>query len=308
MDFIPQYSIDATTPTGLLLHDWANRTMRESALWLYQSLTLRTRKKRLESLRLQGRSPIAILFYHRVADTSPNDWTLPCADFVRHLDWLQDNYDVVSLAEAQRRIGSPSCDRPTVALTFDDGYGDNADFAIPELVRRGLTCTYFVSTRFVETGEPFPHDVEVGVPLRPNTIAELREFSNMGIELGAHTRNHPDLGRLSDREVEHEICSSIDDLEQWLGEAVRYFAFPFGLPQSTSQHGVDTIAARGLQGFCTAYGALNWPGSSGFHLRRLHADPGLQRLKNWLTLDPRKLIDRHVLPFNDSPLALLEPT
>jgi hypothetical protein len=42
---------------------------------------------------------------------------------------------------------------------------------------------------------------------------------------------------------------------------------------------------------------LNWPKSIGFHLRRIHADPGLERLKNWLTLDRRKLQDTTELPF-----------
>ncbi|MEZ6075993.1 MAG: polysaccharide deacetylase family protein [Pirellulaceae bacterium] len=61
-----------------------------------------------------------------------------------------------------------------MSITFDDGYSENADFAIPELVQRKLTATYFVSTDFVRTGASFPHDLEAGTALAPNTIATAR--------------------------------------------------------------------------------------------------------------------------------------
>ncbi len=45
----------------------------------------------------------------------------------------------------------------------------------------------------------------------------------------------------------------------------------------------------GYSGFVTAYGGWNWPGEDAFHMQRIHGDPGIARLSNWLTLDPRKL-------------------
>ena len=45
----------------------------------------------------------------------------------------------------------------------------------------------------------------------------------------------------------------------------------------------------GFDGVCSAYGGYNFPGDDPFHLRRIHGDPETIRLKNWLTLDPRKL-------------------
>jgi peptidoglycan/xylan/chitin deacetylase (PgdA/CDA1 family) len=275
--------------------------MRESALWLYQQLTRRSRRQLLDSLRERGEMPVAILFYHRIADKHPNAWTMSRRNFAEQLDWLQQHYDIVSLAEAQRRIRAPFCDRPTVAITFDDGYSENAEYAIAELARRNLTATYFVSTEFVRTGLPFPHDLKAGVPLAPNTVDELRSFIDLGMEIGAHTRNHPDMGKIGQIElIRDEIGGSMEDLRRWLKIEARYFAFPFGLPQNVTQAAVDVIQELGMAGFCTAYGALNWPKSDGFHMRRIHADPGLERLKNWLTLDRRKLHDTTELPFSES--------
>ncbi len=279
--------------------------MKERLLWLYRNITALRRRRIQASLRQRGQVPIGILFYHRVADCHPNPWTLSCSDFARQLDWLQQHFDIVSLAEAQLRMRAAYCDRPTISITFDDGYAENAAFAIPELARRNLTATYFVSTDFVRSGRSFPHDVAAGQPLPPNTIDQLREFAALGIEIGAHTRTHPDLGQIHDPEtIESEILGSVHDLEDWLGQAVQYFAFPFGLPENTTRLAVDCIAAAGLAGFCSAYGAWNWPGTAGYHLRRIHADPGIESLENWLTFDPRKLYKHVTLPFAEPQLTL----
>ncbi len=274
--------------------------MKEQALWLYRRFTESNRQRLRGNLRENGQTPVAILFYHRVADECPNGWTLSCSDFSRHLDWLQENCDVVSLPEAQSVIRSENNSRPVASITFDDGYAENADFAIPELLRRGLSATYFVSTEFIRTGQNFPHDIAAGCPLPPNTIEQIREFALQGIEIGAHTRTHADLGSIrSESTLRDEIIGSARELEEWTGQPVRYFAFPFGLPANTSQLAVDIVAEAGFEGFCTAFGEWNWPNSTGYHLRRIHADPGTESLKNWLTYDPRKLRKTVPVPFQE---------
>jgi hypothetical protein len=44
----------------------------------------------------------------------------------------------------------------------------------------------------------------------------------------------------------------------------------------------------GYAGVCSAYGGYNYLGDDPFHFQRIHADPELIRLKNWLMVDPRK--------------------
>ncbi|HBE69511.1 MAG TPA: xylanase [Planctomycetaceae bacterium] len=283
--------------------------MKDQALWLYRQLTARSRTRLLETLREDGNIPIAILFYHRVSDVHPNEWTISTADFARHLDWLQENFEIVSLSRAQEMIRAPKNEKPVVAITFDDGYSDNSTFAIPELARRGIPATYFVTTDFVRTGRPFPHDLRADVPLQPNTFDELRQYLEMGIEIGAHTRNHADIGQcVNETELRDEILGSIHDLQTWLHKPIDYFAFPFGLPHNITQLAVDILHEAGVKGFCSAYGAWNWPGSPGFHLRRIHGDPGMARLQNWLTYDARKLADSQQLPFSEPNEKELELT
>src|SRR5690606_30975615 len=103
------------------------------------------------------------------------------------------------------------------------------DAAIPLLLKRRIPFTYFVSTQIVRDQTAFPHDLEAGLRLRPNTITELRAMADAGVEIGAHTRTHADLGKSIDPDwLRDEITGSIEDIEQWTGRRPQSFAFPFG--------------------------------------------------------------------------------
>ena len=248
-------------------------------------------------------APVVVLFYHRIADTHPNGWTMPVEVFRLQLDWLAENFDLVSLSEAQRRLRDGS-DKPSVAITFDDGYADNCDTAIPLLLRRNVPFTYFVSTRIVEEQLAFPHDLEAGVRLKPNSVPEIRAMAEAGVEIGAHTRTHVDMGRSTDLDwIREELVGSIEDIRHWTGKPPRYFAFPFGQPHQLTPEACEAAYQAGIEGVCSAYGAYNLPNRVSsdhgpFHLRRVHADPEWARFTNWMTFDPRKLRRRD--PIDDN--------
>jgi peptidoglycan/xylan/chitin deacetylase (PgdA/CDA1 family) len=58
----------------------------------------------------------------------------------------------------------------------------------------------------------------------------LRSLVDAGLEIGAHTVNHPILASVSAAEAWREISESKRDLEQTLGRAVTLFAYPNGKP------------------------------------------------------------------------------
>lgn len=270
--------------------------LRRSLLGLYQGATASLRLRAVRRLAEEGRAPVCVLFYHRVADTNPNEWTLPVNEFRRQLDWLARRFDFVSLQEAQRRLAAGKSRRPSVAITFDDGYGENCDHAIPLLLRRNIPFTYFVSTQIIRDQSAFPHDLAAGIRLRPNTITELRSMADAGVEIGAHTRTHPDLGRSTDAEwLREEIVGSIDDIEQWTGRRPRSFAFPYGQTDNFTPESMMVARQAGIRVVCSAYGAYNLPDRVSkelgpFHIRRVHADVEWVRFVNWMTFDPRKLL------------------
>jgi peptidoglycan/xylan/chitin deacetylase (PgdA/CDA1 family) len=266
--------------------------LRQCMLSAYYVATLPARGRASARRWDTSTEPVRILFYHRVADEKPNPWTISTKGFAAQMTWLRRRFEIVSLHEAQQRIASGHNHLPTACITFDDGYADNLQTAIPLLVRYQMPFTYFVSTRYVLEQEPFPHDVAAGVPLAPNTPAQLSEIVAAGGEIGAHTRTHADLGKwLPDERLEAEIVGSRDDLEALVCEPVRYFAFPFGLPGNMSERAFACCYRAGYRGVCSAYGGYNFPGDDAFHIRRFHADPQMIRFKNWMTIDPRKLRD-----------------
>ncbi|MBA2113085.1 polysaccharide deacetylase family protein [Bremerella alba] len=238
-----------------------------------------------------GLAPVMVLFYHRVADQNLSDWTITNDGFRRHLDWLQANLEVVSLAEAQRRIALRYNPRPCVAITFDDGYGDNSEQAIGELIQRQMPATYFVTLENVLTGKPFPHDAELGIDARPNTVEELHAMAASGvIEIGGHSRTHPDVGKIRDVEKLHdEVITATHELASLIDQPIRYFAFPFGQHANLNDAAINMLRSNGILGFCSAYGGYNFPGDDPYHIQRIHGDRELSRIRNWLTIDPRKL-------------------
>jgi peptidoglycan/xylan/chitin deacetylase (PgdA/CDA1 family) len=237
----------------------------------------------------EHRVPIAVLFYHRIADDGPTSWTLSNQGFARQIDWLADRFEMISLEEVQRRIRNGDSTRPAVSITFDDGYAENCRQAIPLLIKKGIPCTYFVTLDHVLHGRPFAHDVALGHHFPPNNLEQVRAMAAAGIEIGAHTYSHTDLGRITDEQVLHrEIVDAGEELAQLLGRPVRYFAFPFGQHANLSAEAFQMAQRAGYAAVCSAYGGYNLPGGDSFHLKRIHADDMI-RLKNRATIDPRKL-------------------
>ena len=177
-----------------------------------------------------------------------------------------------------------------MSVTFDDGYRENCDFAIPLMLEHKVPCMYFVAIEHVVRQRPFEHDLKLGKPLAVNTVRELRDMAQFGIEIGLHTKNHVDFGRVHDPDVVHtEIFEAKDQLEQVMGQPVRYFAFPYGMPNQLTQAAIQAVHEAGLIAFCSAYGGYNLPGGDAFHIRRFHGDPDFARFRNWASFDEGKL-------------------
>ena len=239
-------------------------------------------------MKRRGKVPVFILFYHRVSDQKLNDWTITVKKFARQMTWLQKNFDIVDLQECQRRISSGHNDRPTVAVTFDDGYRENGEFAIPYLVEKRIPATYFVTTNYTLGQKPFPHDLQRNEPLLTDDADSLRAYANGGIEIGAHTRTHPSMGDVSKPEqIVDEVITSARELEAVIGRRIRYFAFPFGKKVNLNPIVFHLLKECGFLGVCSAFGGRNEIGGDAFHLQRIHGDPVFSRIRNSLTYDPR---------------------
>ncbi|HEY8535158.1 MAG TPA: polysaccharide deacetylase family protein [Vicinamibacterales bacterium] len=124
-----------------------------------------------------------VLGYHRVVDDfrTAAARTIPAMlisrkMLERHLEWLGRRYRFISLDELGQRLSSGRpFRRPVVAITFDDGYRDVYEHALPVLRARGIPAAIFIATDFVAHGAPLTHD---------------RLYLLLGLALGAE-RVHP---------------------------------------------------------------------------------------------------------------------
>lgn len=100
------------------------------------------------------RGRLSVLFFHRVvAKPDPlAPWEPTAEGFDNILRWLGSQVEVLPLAEAVTRLREGRLPRAAAAVTFDDGYLDNAEIAAPILQRHGIPATFFVASSFLDGG------------------------------------------------------------------------------------------------------------------------------------------------------------
>jgi peptidoglycan/xylan/chitin deacetylase (PgdA/CDA1 family) len=168
--------------------------MRAALRWLRAQAFESTGANRRRRNRLDG-SCAAVLMYHRVLprETIARDHVEPGMvvtpeTFSRHLGWLKDGYSVLPLEEivARQERGAPLPAR-ACAITFDDGWRDNLEHALPALERHGLPATIFVVTERVGSQGAFWPD-EVCRRMAPLPLDRQRELAR---RLGAEGLGDP---------------------------------------------------------------------------------------------------------------------
>jgi peptidoglycan/xylan/chitin deacetylase (PgdA/CDA1 family) len=189
-----------------------------------------------------------ILTYHSL-DTSGSVISTAPQRFVEQMRCLaQLGVRGISLREAlTAREATGRWPQRSIGLTFDDGYANLYEHALPELSRHGFTATVFLITDHVggqNDWAPLPPGLS-RLPML--SWAQVRELAALGIETGAHTRTHPDLGKLSEDEVTRELTGAQTEIAERVGQAAESFAYPFG---STSAVALR-VAARQFRTACT---------------------------------------------------------
>src|SRR5688572_5614648 len=94
---------------------------------------------------------------------------------------LQREFNVLSLGEACARIERGALPARAACITFDDGYADNEEVALPILKRLGLRATFFVSPGFCDGGIMFNDAVIEAVRRAPAATYDL-----CSLGLGSH--------------------------------------------------------------------------------------------------------------------------
>jgi glycosyltransferase involved in cell wall biosynthesis/peptidoglycan/xylan/chitin deacetylase (PgdA/CDA1 family) len=216
---------------------------------------------------------LPVFLYHHVGPprhgTLP-DLTISPEKFERQVRWLaRRGFVGIRPSDWLRwlRDGTGLPDKP-ILLTFDDGYADIADYALPVLRRHGFSGAVYIVTGQLG-GTNAWDEVQGRGTHRLMTVEQIRYWAAQGIEFGAHSRTHPDLRTLSAAELAAEISGSKNDLASVLGSPVGSFAYPYGeLSQAVSE------AVRGEFDLAfTAERGLNYLRTDPHLLRRVNISP-----------------------------------
>lgn len=109
------------------------------------------------ALTAASRDRLSVLIYHRVPQRP--DALLPgepgAAEFESTMQWVKSVFNVIPLADGVAGLRTSKLPARALAITFDDGYANNAKVAAPILRRLGLPATFFIATGFLDGGRMF---------------------------------------------------------------------------------------------------------------------------------------------------------
>ena len=197
---------------------------------------------------------ILVLNYHQVKNGNTY-LSVHLDDFDAQMNYLVENGYIAITPDALLSALEGELELPPkpVLITFDDGYSDNYENAFPILQKYGLRATIFVIPALVGKEGYMTWD-------------ELKEMEENGITMQSHTLNHIALEELPDDGLRTELLKSKQILEDQLGHAVDFVAYPTG---TYNLHIAGIAREVGYKGaFTIKYGNVDL-GSNFFALERV---------------------------------------
>ena len=220
---------------------------------------------RVRRRNLQG--GLRMFLYHRVADDS-DALALKPAKFRAQMEHLaSEGYRAIDAVTALDLLYADELEPKQVALTFDDGFKDIEENALPVLTELGFTATVFVATEVMDGTARYLWAPEDARLLDWDDIKRLDGEGVLNFE--PHTLTHPNLTTLGDRECRHEIEGSKVALEQQLGRETSAFCYPGGFVGTRER---DLTQESGFR-----YGITCEPGLNKNGLNKDETDPLLVR-------------------------------
>lgn len=189
-----------------------------------------------------SRARLSVLILHRVL--ARPDPLFPGEIHAQQFDqicaWLAAWFQVLPLDEALRRLPTGQLPRRALAITFDDGYADNHDVALPILKRHGLSATFYVATGFLNGGRMWNDSVIEALRLSPQAQLDLQgtPLAPLGVlELGEAGMDPARRRRAIDRviaAIKYRPLAERQDCVQALAERAGA-ALPLDLMMSSAQ-------------------------------------------------------------------------
>ena len=132
------------------------------------------------------RARLSILIYHRVLahDDPLNTWDITAEIFEAQMRLVAERFEPMLLSEALDRLVAGELPPRAACVTFDDGYLDNAEVALPILRRLRVPATFFVATGFLDGGWMWNDRVIEAIRAMPGPLLDLHAWGLPAFEIG----------------------------------------------------------------------------------------------------------------------------
>ena len=191
---------------------------------------------------------------------------------LKHEGYGTDTYAKVSSKELQPK---------RVFLTFDDGFSDVFENALPVLRQHGFCSIQFlVADLLGKTSEWQKSSGEV--PGKLMDKSQIKDWLASGQEIGSHTLTHPRLTQIAPSEAREEIAASKKKLEDNFDGPVEHFCYPYG---DWNEEIRDIVQNAGYKSACITKFGVRAADADPFVLKRITVRYPSRKLKNlgrWL--------------------------
>ncbi len=203
---------------------------------------------------------VPVLAYHSISDSRSDGLAISTAEFETQLQALRaSGFESASLEELLSELDIDRASSPAappgrrIVFTFDDGYRDNFEQALPLLKKYGYTATFFVVTDMVGADNLLHFDTDKPARGLGSASAfavmnwgEIEALQAAGMQIGSHTCTHTELtSSLSDEAIATEIVRSRDQLESRLNRKADLFCYPRGTLDPRAYDILDRAGYRG---------------------------------------------------------------
>ena len=203
---------------------------------------------------------LTLLIYHRVGGGTPDERDLRTDVFEEQLDLLASQHRVLHLDTALDELCAGNY-TPKIVVTFDDGFTDVHERALPLMADRGLPFTLYLATAYVG-GQMHWDGSTASAPGPALSWAQLGELLASGLcTVGNHTHTHARPERLTSGELDR--CTA--EIEDHLGFTPRHFAYTWGIAVPA----MEPALRRRFRSAALGVIGRNYPGDDLHRLRRV---------------------------------------
>ncbi len=165
-----------------------------------------------------------VLLYHKVTNNFQFEGTwVYKKQFNKQMEWLYDSgYETILPLSLKDIKGQ----QKKLLITFDDGFADVYNNALPIMEKYGFKGTVFIISGYINKNAYWDLPGKKHYPLLSKH--QIKELYSMGWNIGVHSFSHRDLTKVKGEDLKKEIFTAKEILEDLLGENVYLFSYPYG--------------------------------------------------------------------------------